>query len=745
MVNFASSMKKAIATVLSAAMVLTIAGAQNPAAVKAADKDEVTIQVLQTSDLHGKFLPFNYATASVDDKGSLAQVATLIKQYRNDNTLLIDCGDTIQDNMNSIFNTEEYDMNPMITGMNELHYDAVLYGNHEFNYGVPTLKRVFSKIASPTAVLCDNVYDIDGKTLLSGQAYKIFNKGGVRVAVIGSVTPNIDNWDIENLKNYKVTDPVEETKKIVNKIKADKSADLIIVATHMSSDNELGAKDSGYVDMANALNRNDVPLILAAHGHEQVDGTKTENKGIVNDIHVMENINQGQTLGKAEITMEKEKDGTYSVKSVKTESVNVKNGDKVVAADPVISEKLAKYDAAAKAYAAKVIGAVSGSPLIGEADVEGIPQGQVADSAFMDLINTVQMKKAGARVSAAALFSTSANVQPGSFKRSDASNVYKFDNTLYKVEISGKALKEYMEWSANYFNQAKEGDVSISFNPEMKAYLYDMFAGVDYDINISKPAGSRIENLVYSDNKAPVLDSDKIIMAVNNYRFTSQLASTKNGVIKNEADVPKLIEKDVNAGEGVREMILDYIENDLNGVIDPAKIVDNNWKITGKTWTDADTAEVNKLVKEEKLKLHDSEDGRTPNIKSITMDEVKAADPVYTPAKEETKPETKEETKVTKKAKPAKVTLSSVKSTAKNTVKVTFKKAKDASKYVVYYSYKKNMKNAKKVTLSSSKRSTTIKKLTSSKKVYVRVRAYNTVDGKNQYGKYSAVKSVKVK
>ena len=103
MVNFASSMKKAIATVLSAAMVLTIAGAQNPATVKAADKDEVTIQVLQTSDLHGKFLPFNYATASVDDKGSLAQVATLIKQYRNDNTLLIDCGDTLQDNMNSIF------------------------------------------------------------------------------------------------------------------------------------------------------------------------------------------------------------------------------------------------------------------------------------------------------------------------------------------------------------------------------------------------------------------------------------------------------------------------------------------------------------------------------------------------------------------------------------------------------------------------------------------------------------------
>ena len=830
MIRFAG-FKKAIATVLSAAMILTIAGAQDPVSAKAADKagaDEVTLQVLQTSDLHGKFVPYNYPTASEDVSGSLAQIATLVKEKRaeNANTLLIDCGDTIQDNLNNIFNASGD--NPMIVGMNMLKYDAVLYGNHEFNYGIPTLRKLFSKLDMP--VLCDNVYDTDGKTLLSGKGYEIYEKGGVRVAVIGSVTPNIQRWDAANLKAYKVTDPVEETVKIVNQIKKDKSADVIIVASHMMKGNEYGVKDSGYDDMAKALSSKDVPLILAAHGH-------TATNEVVNGIHVLENKNQGKTLGVANITLKKAADGTYSVTNVTTDQIYTKTETGVVKADPEFVSALSKYDDTAKKYASTQIGTIVGSSFFGDSDIEGVPQPKVADSPFLDFINAVQLKNAtGARVSAAAFFSDDVkDVVPGPFKVSDTANIYKFDNTLYKIQISGKALKEFMEWSASYYNTPESTELMVTFNPSIPAYNYDTFSGVDYEINISKPAGSRIENLVYSDTKQPVKDDDQIVMAVNNYRYNSQLSNTGAGVIKDEADLPKLLEGDINGGEAIRDMIRDYVKNDLNGVIEPAKFVDNNWKVTGKTWNSEVTKKINELVKAGKLSIKQtSKDGKSTSLKAVTVADLKAAGvdlskvvfdanggkvdsnvlyvvngkpygdlpiptregydfagwytaqtdgtlidknsvvaiagdttlfarwteavkPVtpasgsaVTPAEPATgsavtPSEPATQSAVTVKKAPAKVTLSSVKSSKKGTVKVTFKKASRASKYVVYYSYNKSMKSAKKVTLGSAKRSTTIKKLTSGKKVYVRVRAYNTVDGTKQYGKYSAVKSVKVK
>ena len=98
--------------------------------------------------------------------------------------------------------------------------------------------------------------------------------------------------------------------------------------------------------------------------------------------------------------------------------------------------------------------------------------------------------------------------------------IYKFDNTLYRVPITGAELKKYMEWSASCYNQWVPGDISISFDPEKPGYLYDMFAGVDYEIDLSKPAGQRIVNVMY---KEPRYEMMKLTLAVNNYRYSSAL------------------------------------------------------------------------------------------------------------------------------------------------------------------------------------------------------------------------------
>ena len=236
----------------------------------------------------------------------------------------------------------------------------------------------------------------------------------------------------------------------------------------------------------------------------------------------------------------------------------------------------------------------------------------------LDLINTVQMYYAQAPVSATALFTMDANLYPGDIHKCDTALIYKYTNTLYKVHMTGAQLKKYMEWSVSYYNTYKPGDLTISFNEEIRAYNYDMFAGVNYEVNVANEPGSRIENLTWPDG-TPVEDDDEFDMAVNNYRATSHLLSP--GEIFEEDDLPDLLEMDIH-GEigGIREMIGDYITNVKGGTITPE--CDYNWKIIGNDWDeDLHRLAVEKIIAGE-LTIPESDDGRNLNVKAITVQDI---------------------------------------------------------------------------------------------------------------------------
>ena len=186
--------------------------------------------------------------------------------------------------------------------------------------------------------------------------------------------------------------------------------------------------------------------------------------------------------------------------------------------------------------------------------------------------------------------------------------------------MNGAQLKKYMEWSAAYYNTWKPGDLTISFTPGIPAYNYDMFAGVNYEINIANEPGSRIENLTWPDG-TPVADDDEFDIAVNNYRAASQLLAP--GVIYEDGDMPTLLEKDVRGDiGGVRELIRDYIVNVKGGTIIPA--CDANWRIIGNDWDGDLRRKAVELLADGKLTIPTSEDGRTPNVKTITEEDVLA-------------------------------------------------------------------------------------------------------------------------
>ena len=247
--------KKTLAATLSAIMLFSLF---SPITVKAAEDEIVNIQLIATSDFHGRFYPYDYAQNKEDKSGSLAQIATAVKEYRakNPNTIVVDAGDTIQENSAQIFfkSNPEYKLegNPMIKAFNEIGYDSVTLGNHEFNGGIDKLKEAYG--TANAKVLSANVYEKDGKTRMYGN-YTIVEKGGVKVAILGITTPNITRWDEENLKGYKVTNPIDEAKAAIKEIKDGNKADVIIATVHMSESDEYDVHGSGVVNLLNDVAR----------------------------------------------------------------------------------------------------------------------------------------------------------------------------------------------------------------------------------------------------------------------------------------------------------------------------------------------------------------------------------------------------------------------------------------------------------------------------------------------------------
>ncbi len=572
--------------------------------VFAAENETVDLQILATSDTHGRFMPYDYATDSEDTSGSLAQVATLVKDLKakNHNTVLVDNGDTIQDNSAALFLNDE--VHPMIAAMNQMGYDAWSYGNHEFNYGIPTLNKVAAKFSG--ASLCGNVFDAAGKPL--GKPYTIVERDGIKIGIIGVVTPHITKWDGPNLKGYTVKNPAEESRKIADEIK-DK-VDVIIVTIHAGVDSEYGNGDSAR-EVAQKVP--EAAAVIAGHAHSKVGEVRE------GDVVITEPSSGAKYLSKVDIKLTKQ-NGKYVIadrkQHVKSEVIEVKS----YKADEDLKTILNPYHERALADAKTVIGELKGGDLAPASEIKDIPQAQLQPTAMIELINKVQMKYGKADVAAAAVFRNDANMKQGPITKAGTASIYKYDNTLMTLEVTGKQLKKYMEWSASYYNTFKPGDLTISFNQNVRSYNYDMFSGIKYNIDISKEAGNRIKNLTYMDGK-PIKDEDKIKLAVNNYRANTTLLNPETGLFKGE-NVKVLYDSFEEMGDNgrIRDLIRKYIVEEKGGVITPE--VNNNWKLSGYKFDANKRALALRLIKEGKIQIPKSEDGRTPNVKAVTWNDV---------------------------------------------------------------------------------------------------------------------------
>lgn len=553
------------------------------------------LQILATSDTHGKFDPWDYAANKADASGSVAQQATAIKQLRTADTLVVDAGDTIQGNSSQLF--LEDDVHPMMAAMNAIGYDVWVTGNHEYNYGMDTLQHIIGQ--QNAKVLTGNVYAPDGTPLADG--YTIVKKKDVKIGLIGMVTPNITRWDAVNLTGWTVTNPVDECRKIIDQIKD--QVDVLIGVMHMDTENEYGVYGSGVTDLANACPEFDV--IVAAHGHKEIPGQE------INGVLVIENKNAGATMSEIHVQLQRQWNGKWKVVGRSSESIQIADYE----ADPELVALLASYDERAKADAVIPIGELRGGNMAPDNEIENIPSPMVQDTALLDFINEAQLYYTGAQVSATAMTSMTGQMREGTIRKCDLTSIYTYENTLYKLQMNGAQLRDYMEWSAAFFKTWQPGDLTIAFDPSTRYYLYDAFEGVNYDIDISQEPGNRIQNLTWPDG-TPVADTDSFTIAVNNYRATTQLLIAADIFAPGEP-LPTLLEMDVRGDVGgIRELLGEYIQTVKGGVIEP--VVNNNWKIVGNNWDSAKHDEAVARLRDGSLTLAENFDSRTLPSVAIT-------------------------------------------------------------------------------------------------------------------------------
>jgi 2',3'-cyclic-nucleotide 2'-phosphodiesterase / 3'-nucleotidase len=546
-------------------------GAGGSAGQGAGGSSAVTLTILQTTDLHTNVMPWDYFSGTADPKRGLAKIATLIRRERAQAScsLLVDSGDTIQGTPLGTYYALEDNApaHPMAVAMKALQYDAMALGNHEFNYGLDVLNKFIGEAGFP--VLSANVRQAaDG-----AEAFKPFiikEVCGVKVGILGLVTPGVSTWERpENVPGLRFDNPVDTARAYVPMMR-EQGADVVVVSIHSGPDrqpagnvNEPATWLTDYatwVDRGNLPNENvaaqiaqqiaGVDAILSGHTHQPIP------KMMINDVVIMQPNRWGSHLGKATLGVERG-EGGWSVVSRDSTLVPV---DDSVAVDEEIGAALKSYHDTTVAYVDTKIGTTAGP----------FPGGFAArytDSALADLINTVQEEAAEENghpvdLSLAAIFTNGALPQ-GEVTLRDAYSVYVYDNTLYVMEITGDVLRRALEKDATYFAQldpaalpAEPGECKAM--PSGPDYNWDIYSQIEYTIDATKPAGSRVTSLKFKG--LDVTPAQKFTVAINNYRAGGGGAYDmfKEGTIV------------WKSADGVRDFVADYVTRHPN--LDPAAV-----------------------------------------------------------------------------------------------------------------------------------------------------------------------------
>jgi 2',3'-cyclic-nucleotide 2'-phosphodiesterase/3'-nucleotidase len=542
---------------------------------------------MATSDIHGNAVNWDYfKNAEYDDSArndvGLAKVSTLVNKIRaergTDHTLLFDSGDTIQGTPLAYYYakvepiTQTRETHPIAKAMNSIGYDAVTLGNHEFNYGLPLLAEWVKQMKAP--VLGANA--VSAKTGLPAyqpfiiKSMKVKGEKPIKVGVLGLTNPGSAVWDKGNVEGkLKFLDLVATAKKWVPVIRG-LGADVVLVTAH-AGDNGMSSYGSDLpIENASALVAEQVPgidAVLFGHAHNEVPQKFVTNKVTGRQVLLTEPGRWGQRLSVVDFSLAKKR-GKWAVVGKSSTTVNTNT----VAEDPKIVKLVGQQHDKTVGYVNKVVAQSKEELSAAESPYKDTPILDYIQAVQTDLVSKAVAGTPDASLpvlSIAAPFSRSAVFPAGPVSVRDMAGLYVYDNTLLAVKLTGTQIKDFLEYSARYFNQVAP-DAPIDVRALTNAngtpdYNYDQLSGVTYDVDISKPAGQRIVNLAYQGT--PVAADRQFVVAINNYRQSG------GGGFPHVAAAPVVY----NAQVEIRQALIEYAT--ATGTIDPATFADPNWKL----------------------------------------------------------------------------------------------------------------------------------------------------------------------
>lgn len=470
------------------------------------------LTILATSDVHGYIEPTNYTKRNLNLPMGLAKVATLMKEIeKNESTkgpiLKIENGDFIQGSPLSYYlaKNKDYSVTDLTKSINALHYDAGIIGNHEFNYGLSYLKKALASYQHP--MLCANILNKDGEPFF-GKAYEIFEKDGVKIALLGLTTPYIPHWEKpETIKDMTFVSIVETAKKYVPLLR--QQADIVIVSYHGGFERDLvtgeptealTGENEGYALLKEVKG---IDAFVTGHQHRQI---ATHLFG----IPVIQPGSKGEQLGKIQLEIEKV-EGRYQVVASTAELISV---SKQTLADESILNLYQDISPKLEDWLDQKLGDVSG-----DMTIQDPMQARLKEHPYIEFINRVQMAVSGAEISGTALFNNEGKGFGNTITLRDVITNYIYPNTLAVEKVSGKDLKEALERSAQHLTLDDQGQIIFNpryAKPKPQYYNYDMYEGIDYTIDLRQPEGQQVVTLTFKGK--PVEDEDQLEVVLNQYR-----------------------------------------------------------------------------------------------------------------------------------------------------------------------------------------------------------------------------------
>ncbi len=536
----------------------------------AQENHKVDLTFIETTDVHGNFFPYNFITRT-PWQGSMARVATYVDSVRGElgkeRVVLLDNGDILQGQPTAYYFNFIDTITPNIASRiyDYLDYDAVTIGNHDVETGHAVYDRWISQTRVP--VMGANVIDTaTGQPYL--KPYTIIERNGVRIAVLGLLTPAIPAWLPEPIwAGLEFDDMDVAAKKWIPIIREKENPDLIVGLFH--SGHDASRRTGRWVENASTVVAEDVPgfdLVFIGHDHQRYN-TRVGAAG----VPVLNPANNAMAVARADVSLTFDADGNLVDKTIEPSIVEIATIEPSAA-------YLAHFESDRKAvdeFVDRIIGTAEGEFTSRDA--------YFGPSAFIDLIHRLQLEITGADISFAAPLSADATIAKGPVRVSDMFNLYKYENLLYTMEMTGEEIARYLERAYDVrlnHDPVANGHLLLfeSENPtpdnnrlQNPAYNFDSAAGINYVVDITKPRGERVEILSMADG-TPFDRRRTYRVAVNSYRGNGGGDHMTKGA---GIDASELKNRIVNSTDlDLRYYMMKRIEDD--GTLRPT--VTGNWR-----------------------------------------------------------------------------------------------------------------------------------------------------------------------